>query len=56
MLAGVADNVLICATSNRVHLPPEHMSENQQAQLIAGGTHHAEAVVGKISLSERFGL
>jgi hypothetical protein len=55
-LAGAADNVLVYATSNRRHLLPEYMSENEQARLIAGEIHHGEAVEEKISLSERFGL
>lgn len=50
------DNVLIYATSNRRHLLPEFMSENQDARLVDGELHHGEAVEEKISLSERFGL
>ena len=49
-------NVLLCATSNRRHLLPEYMRENQASRLIEGELHHGEAVEEKISLSERFGL
>ena len=51
-----ADNVLIYATSNRRHLVPEHMSDNQQSHLVDGELHHGEAVEEKISLSDRFGI
>ena len=50
------DNVMLCATSNRRHLLPEYMQENQDARLIEGELHYGEAVEEKISLSERFGL
>jgi len=50
------DNVLLCATSNRRHLLPESMRDNQDARLVEGELHHSEAVEEKISLSERFGL
>ncbi|MFT5132157.1 MAG: putative AAA+ superfamily ATPase [Gammaproteobacteria bacterium] len=50
------DNILIYATSNRRHLMPEYMSENQQSQMIEGELHMSEAIEEKISLSERFGL
>ncbi len=50
------DNVLLCATSNRRHLLPESMRDNQHARLVEGELHHGEAVEEKISLSERFGL
>lgn len=50
------DNVLLYVTSNRRHLLPEYMSENQATQLVEGELHHDEAVEEKISLSERFGL
>src|SRR5690606_39512550 len=49
-------NVLIYATSNRRHLLPEYMSENEQTRQLGGENHHGEAVEEKISLSERFGL
>jgi predicted AAA+ superfamily ATPase len=50
------ENVLIYATSNRRHLMPEFMSENQDSRIVDGELHHGEAVEEKISLSERFGL
>lgn len=55
-LAATPDNLLIYATSNRRHLLPEYMSENEAARNIGGEIHHGEAVEEKISLSERFGL
>lgn len=55
-VSAVPDNVMVCATSNRRHLLPEFMEENQQARLMDGELHHDEAVEEKISLSERFGL
>jgi predicted AAA+ superfamily ATPase len=50
------DNILIYATSNRRHLMPEYMSENQQSQMIEGELNMSEAIEEKISLSERFGV
>lgn len=55
-LAAAPDNLLIYATSNRRHLLPEYMSENEAARNVGGEIHHGEAVEEKISLSERFGL
>lgn len=56
-VAASTPNVLIYATSNRRHLLPEYMSENQGYQHTPDGeVHPAEAVEEKISLSERFGL
>jgi predicted AAA+ superfamily ATPase len=49
-------NVLIYATSNRRHLLPEYMADNQQAVMVDGELHQGEAVEEKISLSDRFGL
>jgi predicted AAA+ superfamily ATPase len=49
-------NVLIYATSNRRHLLPEYMSDNEQATFVQGELHQSEAVEEKISLSDRFGL
>ena len=45
-------NVLFYATSNRRHLMPRDMVENESAQAI----HGKEAVEEKVSLSDRFGL
>ncbi len=55
-ISDTADNILIYATSNRRHLMPEYMSDNQQSQMIEGELHLSEAIEEKISLSERFGL
>ena len=49
-------NVLIYATSNRRHLVPEYMSDNQSARMVEGELHESEAVEERISLSDRFGL
>tara|TARA_A100001037_G_C15150291_1_gene638782 strand:+ start:4485 stop:5453 length:969 start_codon:yes stop_codon:yes gene_type:complete len=51
-----SSNVLIYATSNRRHLLPEYMSDNEQAAFVDGELHQSEAVEEKISLSDRFGL
>lgn len=51
------DNILIYATSNRRHLLPEYMKDNQSYHHDDDGEiHPGEAVEEKISLSERFGL
>jgi len=51
------DNILIYATSNRRHLVPERLRDNQDARHDEDGeVHQSEAVEEKISLSERFGL
>jgi predicted AAA+ superfamily ATPase len=51
------DNVLIYATSNRRHLLPEYMKDNEgYAYSDDGEIHPGEVVEEKISLSERFGL
>ncbi|MEM7022483.1 MAG: ATP-binding protein [Pseudomonadota bacterium] len=49
---GRPDNVLFYATSNRRHLLPRDMIENERATAI----HPGEAVEEKVSLSDRFGL
>ena len=49
-------NTLVYATSNRRHLLPEYMSENEGAAFVDGELHQLEAVEEKISLSDRFGL
>jgi len=53
-------NVLIYATSNRRHLLPEFMHENQHVTRTDGASkgeiHPQEAVEEKVSLSDRFGL
>ena len=56
-VAASTPNVLIYATSNRRHLLPEYMSENQTYKHTDDGeVHPGEGVEEKISLSERFGL
>jgi predicted AAA+ superfamily ATPase len=51
-LEGRPDNVLFYATSNRRHLMPRDMIDNERSTAITPG----EAVDEKISLSDRFGL
>lgn len=52
-----SSNVLIVATSNRRHLLPEYLTDNNDARLDAEGElHQGEVVEEKISLSDRFGL
>ena len=55
-ISNTPDNILIYATSNRRHLMPEYMSDNQQSKMIDGELHLNESIEEKISLSERFGL
>ena len=50
------ENVLLYATSNRRHLIPETMQENEQSRMVDGELHLSEAIEEKLSLSERFGL
>ncbi len=49
---GRPDNVILYATSNRRHLMPRDMIENERSTAISP----AEAVEEKVSLSDRFGL
>ncbi len=51
-IEGRPDNVLFYATSNRRHLMPREMIENERSTAI----NPAEAVDEKVSLSDRFGL
>jgi predicted AAA+ superfamily ATPase len=51
-LEGRPDNVLFYATSNRRHLMPRQMIENERQTAI----HPGETVEEKVSLSDRFGL
>ena len=51
-IEGRPDNVLFYATSNRRHLMPRDMIENERSSAIIPG----EAVEEKVSLSDRFGL
>ena len=51
-IEGRPDNVVFYATSNRRHLMPRDMIENERSTAI----NPAEAVEEKVSLSDRFGL
>jgi len=51
-IEGRPDNVVFYATSNRRHLMPRDMVENERSTAI----NPAEAVEEKVSLSDRFGL
>ena len=51
-IAGRPENVLFYATSNRRHLMPREMIENERATAI----NPSEATEEKVSLSDRFGL
>jgi uncharacterized protein len=51
-IEGRPDNVVFYATSNRRHLLPRNMMENEQSTAI----NPSEAVEEKVSLSDRFGL
>lgn len=55
-LAGLAPNVLICATSNRRHLMPEYMAENLATGYVGNEVRPGESTEEKVSLSDRFGL
>jgi predicted AAA+ superfamily ATPase len=56
-IAAQSDNVLIYATSNRRHLLPEYMRDNESYKHMPDGEiHPGEVIEEKISLSERFGL
>jgi len=51
-IEGRPETVLFYATSNRRHLMPRDMIENERSTAI----HKSEAVEEKVSLSDRFGL
>ena len=51
-IAGRPENVIFYATSNRRHLMPRDMIENERSSALNPG----EAVEEKVSLSDRFGL
>lgn len=50
------ENVLIYASSNRRHLLPETMQDNEGAKVVNTEIHYGDAIEEKISLSDRFGL
>src|ERR1019366_10190469 len=51
-IEGRPDNVILYATSNRRHLLPRDMMENERSTAI----NPSESVEEKVSLSDRFGL
>ena len=51
-IEGRPENVIFYATSNRSHLMPRDMIENERSSAI----HTSESVEEKVSLSDRFGL
>ncbi|ARO14977.1 hypothetical protein BVG79_01633 [Ketogulonicigenium robustum] len=51
-IEGRPENVVLYATSNRRHLMPRDMIENERQAAV----HETEAVEEKVSLSDRFGL
>ena len=51
-LSGRPDNIVLYATSNRRHLMPRQMIDNERGSAI----NPSEAIEEKISLSDRFGL
>ncbi len=56
-IAGMPDNLLVYATSNRRHLIPENFSENLEAKHMPDGeVRPGDTTEEKISLSERFGI
>ena len=56
-IAAATSNVLIYATSNRRHLLPEYVKDNQSySHTESGEVHPGEVIEEKVSLSERFGL
>ena len=55
-ISACPDNVLIYATSNRRHLMPRQVGENQYPQNDEDELYPREATEEKVSLSDRFGL
>ena len=56
-IAGMPDNLLVYATSNRRHLIPENFSENLETKHMPDGEiRPGDTTEEKISLSERFGI
>lgn len=50
------ENTLMYVTSNRRHLLPEYMSDNQGTKIVNGELHYSDVVEEKLALSDRFGL
>ncbi len=55
-VAGLPENVLLIATSNRRHLIPEYFAENEAARHLGGEVRPADGTEEKLSLADRFGL
>lgn len=55
-IAYTSDNVLVYATSNRKHLMPEFMADNEATKHLNGEIRPNDTVEEKTALSERFGL
>lgn len=49
-------NALFYVTSNRRHLLPEYMEDNQATVVSGGELHYSDAVEERIALADRFGL
>jgi len=50
------ENVLVYASSNRRHMVPEHMADNQESRIINGELHYSDRVEEQLALADRFGL
>ena len=50
------ENVLLVATSNRRHLIPEKMKDNENFANVNGEIHQTDTIQEKMSLADRFGL
>jgi predicted AAA+ superfamily ATPase len=55
-IAELPENVLIYATSNRRHLLPEPLCDNDDTRIADGEIHYGDAVEDRLSLAERFGI
>lgn len=55
-IAYTSDNVLVYATSNRKHLMPELMADNEATKHFNGEIRPSDTIEEKTALSERFGL
>ena len=49
-------NVIVVATSNRRHLMPEKVEDNNLTQIVKGELHYGDSVEESLSLADRFGL
>ena len=55
-IAHASDNMLVYATSNRKHLMPEFMADNEATKHLNGEIRPSDTIEEKTALSERFGL